>query len=120
MKDEVKLIIFSVAIFAAAYASSFLFDLPLVLLLLLSFYFTGFTFVLNARLQKALNDENKNKFTQVFMGLTGIKILSSLILLVCFLYMFKANKLHMGICTMSYYMLYTVFEVALWRKKLST
>jgi hypothetical protein len=120
MRDEVKLIIFSVVIFAAAYFSSFLFDLPLALLLLLTFYFTCFSYILNSLLQKAVNDENKNKFTQVFLGLTGIKILSSLILLVCFLYMFKGNKLHIGICTMGYYMLYTVFEVTLWKAKLKS
>ena len=118
MSDTLKLIIFGAVVFAAAFASSYIFPLPLLLLLLLSFYFTGFTFILNAALQKALADANKNKFTQLFMGLTGIKMLSSIILLIMFLYFFKDNRLHTGVCIMVFYMLYTIFEVVLWTRKL--
>jgi len=118
MTDAVKLGIFSALVFLAAYGCSFIYTLPLALLLLLSFYFTAFSWIFNRQLQKAYADQNKNKFTQVFMGFTGIKILTSLVLLVVFLYLFKENKFTIGICTMAYYMLYTVFEVVLWRGKL--
>ena len=118
MKDEVKLFIFSSILFAAAYGASSLFPLPFILLLVLSFYFTTFSWLFNSRLQKAYGDANKNKFTQVFMGFTGIKIISALALLVCFLSLFKENKLNIGVFTMAYYMLYTIFEVVLWKGKL--
>ena len=119
MSDGVKLILFSAGVLAAAYGLSFVFELPLFLLLLLTFFFTCYTALLNWQLGKSLNDENKNKFTQVFMGLTGIKIFSSLILLALVLFFTGQNKLHIGICIMSYYMLYTTFEVVLWRGKLT-
>ena len=120
MSDAVKLLVFSAVTLAAAYGLSFLFPLPFLLLLLLSFYFTAFSFIFNKQLAMAYNNENKNKFTQVFTGLTAIKILTSLILLVCFLYMFKENKLYIGVCTMAYYFAYTVFEVVLWKGKLTS
>lgn len=119
MNDGVKLGIFSVLIFGAAYGLSFAFSLPLLLLLILSVYFSGFTFLLNRQLSAALQHENKNKFTQVFMGLTGIKIFSSLILLALSLFFFKDNRLYIGICIMCYYMLYTAYEVIFWRSRLA-
>lgn len=118
MKDGVKLFIFSAVVFTAAYGASYLFPFPFELLLLLTFYFTSYTFIFNSRLQKAYNDENKNKFTFTFMALTSIKMLSSLVLLAACLYIFKEHRLNIGVCTLSYYMLYTVFEVALWKAKL--
>jgi hypothetical protein len=119
MSDAAKLLVFSAVVFAAAYGLSFLFPLPLLLLILLTFYFTSFTFIFNKQLVKAYSDENKNKFTQIFMGFTGIKLLSSLVLLVCFLYLFKENRMYIGICTMAFYFAYTTFEVILWKGKLS-
>lgn len=120
MKDGAKLFIFSAIVFALAYGASYLFPIPFALLLLLAFFFTSYTFIFNSRLQKAYNDENKNKFTFVFMGLTSIKMLSSLLLLAVCLYIFKEPRLNIGVYTLSYYMLYTVFEVALWKAKLKT
>lgn len=118
MSDEIKLGIFSAGVFGAAYGLSYVFELPLYLLLILTAFFSLFTLLLNMQLRKALHDENKNKFTQLFMGLTGVKIFSSLILLTLALFFIKGNKMHAGICIMSYYMAYTVFEVVLWRGKL--
>jgi len=118
MKDQLKLLAFSALILGAALGASVLFPVPFKMLLILSFYFTFFTYLFNLQLQKAYDHENKNKFTQVYMGFTGIKMLSCLVLLVCFLYFFKDNKLNIGIFTMSYYMLYTIFEVILWKGKL--
>lgn len=118
MSDEIKLFVFSAIVFAVGYGATYLFPLPFILLLLLSFYFTAYSWIFNKRLQKAYKDENKNKFTQVFVGLTGIKILSSLILLAVFLYLFKEDRLNIGVCVMGYYFFYTAFEVTLWRSKL--
>jgi len=118
MSDGIKLLVFSAGVFTAAFSLSFVLELPVFLLLLLTFFLTCFSFLFNWQLTKAFNDENKNKFTQVFMGMTGIKIFSSLIILAMVLFLTKQNKLHIGICIMSYYMLYTVFEVVLWRSKL--
>ncbi len=118
MTDTVKLLIFSVVLFAVAHLAMYLFHVDFLLIILLSIYFTGFSWLFNRQLQKAYDDENKNKFTQVFMGLSGIKILTSLILLVAFLYFFNDHRFNTGIYTMSYYMLYTVYEVIFWRSKL--
>jgi len=118
MSDKVKLLVFAAGVFGATYASSFLVELPLYLLLILSAFFTGFSFILNMRLEKALLSKNKNHFTQAFLGLTGIKMLSSIILLACTLAFTKHDKFNIGICIMTYYMLYTIFEVIIWRVKL--
>ena len=118
MGDKLKLLVFAAGIFIATYALSTIVELPLYLLILLTFFFTGFSFIMNQQLEKAVKSENKNQFTQVFLGFTGIKMLSSLILLACMLALTKHDKLNIGVCIMSYYMLYTVFEVVLWRGKL--
>ncbi len=118
MTDTKKLLVFSVILFAVARLALYLFPVHFLLILLLSIYFTGFSWLFNRQLLKAYNDDNKNKFTQVFMGLSGIKIITSLILLLVFMFLFKDNRLYTGIYTMSYYMFYTVFEVAFWRSKL--
>ncbi len=118
MSDKLKLLVFSAGVFIATYALSFLVELPLYLLITLTLFFTGFSFILNMRLEKAMHAENKNQFTQVFLGLTGIKMLSSLILLACTLALSKHDKFNMGVCIMAYYMLYTIFEVLIWRGKL--
>lgn len=120
MSDDAKLFAFSVVILGAAYGLSFVFPLPFLLLALLTFYFTGFSYIFNKQLKKAYDHQNKNKFTQVFTGMTGIKLLTSLILLVAFLYVFKENRLYIGVCTMAYYMAYTTFEVILWKGKLTS
>src|SRR5438094_803946 len=111
MKDGVKLLVFSAGVFAVAYFSSLWIELPLYMLILLSFFFTGFSFIFNSQLQKAVKDENKNKFTHVFLGMTGIKMLSSLILLAFILALTTHDKLNSGVCIMAYYMFYTIFEV---------
>ena len=118
MSDKLKLLVFAAGVFIATYAASFWVELPLYLLIILSTFFTGFSFILNYRLEKAMHAENKNQFTQVFLGLTGIKMLSSLILLACTLAFTKHDKFNIGICIMAYYMLYTIFEVIIWRGKL--
>lgn len=94
------------------------FNIALYYIAVLSIFFTGFSFVLNVRLQTALQSENKNQFTFAFLGLTGLKMLSCLFILLFGLYFATAGKLELGICTMSYYMLYTSFEVWHWMDKL--
>ncbi|HWY37616.1 MAG TPA: hypothetical protein VNY73_03590 [Bacteroidia bacterium] len=118
MSDKIKLLVFAAGVFIATYAVSFVVELPLYLLIILSVFFTTFSFILNIRLEKALHAENKNQFTYTFLGLTGIKMLASLVLLACTLALSKQNKFNMAICIMSYYMLYTIFEVITWRGKL--
>ena len=120
MNDKVKLLVFAAGIFIAAYATSLLVELPLYLLILLSGFFTGFTFIFNLQLEKAVKAENKNQFTQVFLGFTGIKMLCSLILLACFLALSNHTKFNIGLCIMAYYMAYTVYEVIHWRGKLKS
>jgi uncharacterized membrane protein len=119
MSDKVKLLVFAAGVFIATLLASRIVELPLYLLITLTVFFTSFTFVFNARLEMALKDENKNKFTQVFLGFTGIKMLCSLILLACVLALSKGVKFNLGICIMTYYMIYTVYEVIHWRKKLT-
>ncbi|MFI5142206.1 MAG: hypothetical protein ACHQII_07610, partial [Bacteroidia bacterium] len=80
--------------------------MPLFYIILLSVYFMGFSFALNTQLQKALADPNKNKFTNMFLALTALKMFSCLFILLFGLYFIKENRLAIGICTMSYYMLY--------------
>ena len=118
MSDKIKLLVFAAGVFIATYATSFIVELPLYLLITLSIFFTGFSFIFNAQLEKVLHSENKNQFTQVFLGLTGIKMLSSLIFLACMLSLTKHDKFNIGVCIMTYYMLYTIFEVIIWRGKL--
>lgn len=120
MRDEVKLIVFSITIFALSYAVSFVYPIPLPVLAILSVFFTLYTLLFNQKLLKAFNDPNKNKFTQVFMGFTSLKILLSLVMMVCFFYFYAHNHLSIGVCAMGYYMAYTVFEVLIWRNKLSS
>jgi len=118
MRGELKLLVFAAGIFILAYVLSLVYELPLYLLILSSSFFTGYSFLLNNRLEKAMRSENKNQFTQMFLGMTGIKMLSSLILLACVLAFSKHDKLNIGICVMCYYMFYTIFEVITWRGKL--
>ena len=119
MRDEIKLIIFSGAIFLLAYGISLVYPIPVTALVVLSVFFTLFTLVFNQRLLQAFNDPNKNKFTRVFLGFTSIKMLLSLVLLVSFLYFYKVSRLNIGVCTMGYYLAYTIFEVLIWRTRLS-
>jgi hypothetical protein len=120
MRDELKLFIFSVAVFALAYGVSVIFPIPVAVLGTLSVFFTLFTLVFNQRLSKAFHDPNKNKFTQVFLGFTMLKMLLSLVMLICFFYFIKTNHLNIGVCTMGFYLAYTAFEVLIWRKRLSS
>ena len=119
MSDTVKLSIFAVALFAATFAASLIVELPLYLLILLTVFFFSFSMIFNNRLEKALHHENKNQFTQAFLGLTGVKMLLSMVLLACVMAFSKHDKFNIGICIMTYYMLYTIFEVIIWRKKLT-
>jgi hypothetical protein len=114
----VKLLAFSVLIFVAAFLAAQKFGMPLYYIVLLSGFFTCFSFILNKQLQTALQDTNKNKFTNAFLGLTALKMFSSLFILLFGLYFIKENRFAIGICTMSYYMLYTVIEVWHWLGKL--
>jgi uncharacterized membrane protein len=118
MRDELKLLIFSAVLLAIFFATSVFVPLPWPVLIVLSFFFTTFTFIFNARLKRALNDENKNKFVHVFLGFTGMKMLGSLVLLALILALVKHDRLNTGICVLVYYLLYTIFEVVLWTRKL--
>ena len=120
MNDKIKLLVFAAGVFIATYCASLIVELPLFLLILLTVFFTAFSFIMNMQLEKALRSENKNQFTNSFLGLTGIKMLGSLILLACVLALSKHDKFNMGICIMTYYMAYTVYEVIHWRGKLKS
>lgn len=120
MRDEGKLVIFSAAFFFLAYGASLIYAIPVAVLAILSLFFTAFTLLFNQRLKKAFADPNKNKFTQVFLAFTSLKMISSLVILVSFLYFFKSHHLNIGVCTMGYYLAYTIFEVLIWRSKLSS
>jgi hypothetical protein len=112
------LLIYSALIFFAAYITAQKFGIPVYYIVLLSVYFTGFSFILNKQLQSALQDQNKNKFTHTFLALTALKMFSCLIILLFGLYFTQQNKLALGICTMGYYMLYTMLEVWHWINRL--
>lgn len=113
-----QLFMFSVLVFIIAFLACQSFAIPLYYIVLLSTYFTGFSFILNKQLQKALQAENKNKFTNTFLALTALKMFSCLFILLFGLYFANQGKLYIGIITMSYYMLYTSYEVWFWLKKL--
>ncbi len=113
-----QLFVFSLLVFMVAYFASLKFVIPLYYVVLLSVYFTGFSFILNKQLQNALQAENKNKFTHAFLALTALKMFSCLILLLFGLCFANQGKMAIGICTMSYYMLYTSYEVWYWLAKL--
>jgi O-antigen/teichoic acid export membrane protein len=113
-----QLLIFSLLVFIVTYFASLKFEIPLYYIVLLSVYFTGFSFILNRQLQSALQAENKNKFTHTFLALTALKMFSCLIVLLFGLYFADKDKMAIGICTMGYYMLYTSYEVWYWLGKL--
>lgn len=113
-----QLLIFSVLVFVITFFASLKFHIPLYYVVLLSVYFSAFSFVLNRQLQSALQAENKNKFTHTFLALTALKMFSCLILLLFGLYFANEGKMAIGICTMGYYMLYTTYEVWYWLNKL--
>ncbi len=113
-----KLLIFSALISVIVFFMAQTFGISLYYIVLLSVYFTLFSVIFNMRLQASLLSVNKNQFTFTFLGLTGLKMLSCLFILMFGLYFSKSNKLELGICTMSYYMLYTTFEVWHWMNKL--
>ncbi|HTA62603.1 MAG TPA: hypothetical protein VK835_09115 [Bacteroidia bacterium] len=115
---SVKLLAFSVLIFAAAFLAAQKFGIPLFYIVALSGFFTGFSFILNKQLQSAIQHTNKNKFTNSFLALTALKMFSCLFILLFGLYFIKDNRLAIGICTMTYYMLYTALEVWYWMGKL--
>ncbi len=110
----IKLLIFSVLVFVLAILLAHKFSIAFFYIGVLSIFFTGFSFLLNMQLQKALTAPSKNQFTFTFLGLTGLKMFSCLTILLFGLYFATASKLELGICTMSYYMLYTTFEVWHW------
>ncbi|MHB8260296.1 MAG: hypothetical protein ACYDEC_08490 [Bacteroidia bacterium] len=105
-------------VFILAYFASQKFNIPLYYIVLLSGYFTAFSFMLNKQLQSSLQSENKNKFTNTFLALTALKMLSCLFILLFGLYFANQGKLAIGIATMGYYMLYTSYEVWYWLNKL--
>jgi len=115
---QAKLNLFSVIVYAFAFLASQKFGIPLYYIVLLSAFFIGFSLVLNKQLQTALQDPNKNKFTNTFLALTALKMFTCLFILLFGLYFIKQNRLAVGICTMSYYMLYTGLEVWYWLGKL--
>jgi hypothetical protein len=113
-----QLLIFSGLVFVVTFFISQKFTIPLYYIVLLSIYFTSFSFILNKQLQNALQAENKNKFTHTFLALTALKMFSCLIILLFGLYFTNEGKMAIGICTMGYYMLYTSYEVWYWLIKL--
>jgi hypothetical protein len=113
-----QLFIFSMLVFVVTYVASLKFEIPIYYVVLLSVYFTGFSFILNKQLQTALQDNNRNKFTHTFLALTALKMFSCLILLLFGLYFAKEGKMAIGLSTMGYYMLYTSYEVWYWLRKL--
>ena len=113
-----KLLAFSAVIFVTAFLAAQKFGISVYYVVLLSVYFTGFSLILNKQLQSALQDKNKNKFTNTFLALTALKMFSCLFILLFGLYFIKENRLAIGICTMTYYMLYTGLEVWYWMGKL--
>lgn len=113
-----QLLIFSVLVFIVGYFSSQKFVIPLYYIVLLSGYFTAFSFMLNKQLQSSLQSENKNKFTNTFLALTALKMLSCLFILLFGLYFAHQGKLAIGIATMGYYLLYTSYEVWYWLNRL--
>jgi hypothetical protein len=113
-----QLLAFSVLVFVAAYIAAVKFPIPPYYVILLSVYFTAFSGIMNHQLQKAIQDANKNKFTNTFLALTALKMFSCLFILLFGLYFATESKFAIGICTMSYYMLYTAFEVWHWLKRL--
>jgi hypothetical protein len=113
-----QLFIFSLLVFIIALFVSDKFGIPLYYIVLLSVYFTGFSFILNRQLESALQAENKNKYTHTFLALTALKMFSCLIVLLFGLYFANQGKMAIGICTMGYYMLYTSYEVWYWLNKL--
>jgi hypothetical protein len=115
---SLKLLAFSVFVFASAFLAAQKFGMPLYYIMALTGFFTSFSFILNKQLQAALQDSNKNKFTNSFLALTALKMFSCLFILLFGLYFIKENRLAIGICTMSYYMLYTGLEVWYWMGKL--
>lgn len=118
MRDEMKLLMLSAGALALFFAASLFVELPWQVLIILSLVFTAFSLIFNARLKRALNDVNKNKFVHVFLGFTGAKMFGSLVLLAILLTVIKHDRLNIGICVLAYYLLYTIFEVALWTRKL--
>ncbi|MGZ3904824.1 MAG: hypothetical protein ACXVC6_14080 [Bacteroidia bacterium] len=119
MSDKIKLLVFSAVLFAATLFASRIIELPLYLPIVLTVFFTAFTLVFNSQLDKAYSAENKNKFTQVFLAMTGMKMFASMILLVYILALSSHDKFNLGVCIMTYYMAYTVYEVIHWRSKLT-
>lgn len=113
-----KLCILSTLIFIIAFFAAKKFNISLYYVIILSAWFTAFSIILNIRLQNSLKSANKNQFTFVFLGLTGLKMLSCLLILLFGLYFSADHKLELGVCTMSYYMIYTAFEVSHWLGKL--
>ena len=114
----VKLLVLSVFVFVAAFLAAQKFNIAVYYVVLLSVYFTVFSFILNKQLQSAVLDKNKNKFTHTFLALTALKMFSCLIILLFGLYFSTEGKLPLGVCTMGYYMLYTTLEVWHWMGKL--
>ena len=113
-----RLLIFSAFLFVTAFFAARQFEIPVYYVVLLSVYFTVFSFVLNRKLESALVDANKNKFTHTFLALTALKMFSALMMLLFGLFFTDKDKLALGLCTMMFYMLYTAYEVWYWLAKL--
>ncbi|HEY1040188.1 MAG TPA: hypothetical protein VGF30_12320 [Bacteroidia bacterium] len=81
-------------------------------------FFFAYSYVSHLSLMKALDDENKNKFTMRFMGATGIKLFLSLIVLVIYGFVNKPGLIPFAVLFLFLYFAFTGFETIILFKQI--
>lgn len=81
-------------------------------------YFYLFSLVTHFMLMKSLNDENKNIFTYRYMGISGIKLFLSLIVIFIYAFTNKSQVIAFAVLFLLIYFLFTGFEIASLLKRL--
>jgi hypothetical protein len=81
-------------------------------------YFYLFSFATHFLLVKSMNDENKNLFTFRYMGISGIKLFLSLIIIFIYAFSNKSRVIPFAILFLLIYFLFTGFEIASLLKRL--
>ncbi len=120
MKDEIKTLILTLLMALLCAIMRLFFDFSLIAVWLLCIYFGLFSLLTNFFLNRSLKDKNPNKFTLVFLMVTGLKMGLSLAVLILMFYMMRKWILVNAISCLVLYAIYTFFEIRLWVNKLNS
>ena len=74
-------------------------------------FFVSFSLIIFQFAKRSIQSEDKNKFSQLFMGATVVKMLISLLLVLVYFFVVKPENKYFILPFFFVYICYTIFEV---------